>query len=230
MRARDIMTVSVRTVGPKTSAADVAKLLVEHRISAAPVVGDNGRLVGIVSEGDLIRRAEIGTQRRRSWWLELLTDPDQLAVEYVKSRGVKAEEIMTRDVVTVKEDTSVADVAHLLESRRIKRVPVVRRGKLVGIVSRSNILQALVAHGGPKAGRGAVKDQTLRDELLQKIKSEPWSGGAIFNVVVTKGVAHLTGLVRSEQEKQAMLVAAETVKGIKEVKENLSIARWSNAV
>jgi CBS domain-containing protein len=230
MRARDIMTVTVRTVGPKTPAAEVAKLLVQNRISAVPVVSDAGKLVGIVSEGDLIRRAEIGTEPRRSWWLELLTDPDRLAAEYVKSHGVTAEEIMTRDVVTAKEDTPVSEIAALLDARRIKRVPITRRGKVVGIVSRANLLEALVAHGAPTGGRSAVKDQTLRDQLLGRIKAEPWSGGAIYNAYVTKGVAHLTGIVRSEQERQAMIVAAETLKGIKQVKANLTVGRWSSAV
>ncbi|MGE0725894.1 MAG: CBS domain-containing protein, partial [Alphaproteobacteria bacterium] len=141
-----------------------------------------------------------------------------------------AQEIMTSDVVTVKEDTPVSQVAALLDARRIKRVPVVRRGKVVGIISRANLLQALVAHGVPSDGRGAAKDQTLRDQILDRIRTEPWSGGSIFNVHVAKGVAHLTGIVRSGQERQAMIVAAETVKGIREVKANLTVGTWSNAV
>jgi CBS domain-containing protein len=148
----------------------------------------------------------------------------------VKSHGAVAEEVMTRDVVTVKEDTPLSEVAALLDGRRIKRVPVVRRGKVVGIVSRADLLRALVAHGPPSAGRSAARDQTLRDQLLSRIKAEPWSGGAIFNVHVAKGVAHLAGIVRSEEERRAMVVAAETLAGIREVKANLTVGRWSNAV
>ncbi|MGE0716761.1 MAG: CBS domain-containing protein [Alphaproteobacteria bacterium] len=229
MKARDVMTAPVVTVGPDTSVTEIARLLVERGISAVPVVDDAGRPVGIVSEGDLLRRAEIGTEKRRSWWLEMLTDPDRLAADFTRSHAVKASEIMTKDLVTVKEDTPLADVADILESWRIKRVPVVRRRRVVGIVSRANLLQALVAHGTPKPGRTAETDQALRDHLMAAIRKQPWAVSGLFNVVVAKRVAHLWGVVRSEEERQAMVVVAETLPGIRSVEDHLAVTRLNTA-
>ncbi|MCC7271710.1 MAG: CBS domain-containing protein [Alphaproteobacteria bacterium] len=230
MRARDVMTAPVLTVRPDTKIADIARLLIDKHISAAPVVDDAGYIVGIVSEGDLLRRAEIGTEKRRPWWLEMLTSPDLLANEYVKSHGLVASEIMTKEVVTVKEDTPIQEIADLLEAHRIKRVPVVKRRKVVGIVSRANLLQGLAVHGSPKPGRTAETDQSLRDAVMKTINRQPWAGGAVYNVLVTKRVVHLWGFVRSTEERQAMIVAAENVPGVKDVEDHLSIAHHATGI
>jgi CBS domain-containing protein len=229
MRARDVMTTAVHTIATDTSIADIARLLVEKRIGAAPVLDQAGRIVGIVSESDLIRRPEIGTERRRSWLLRFLSDPQTLAAEYVKTQGPTAESVMTRGVVTVEEDTPLDRVAELMEKCAIKRVPVVRQGALVGIVSRANLVQAIAAHGAPAAAGAAAdgtSDAALRDRLIGKLQGEPWFGGPTFNVMVEGGVAHLWGFVRTDDERRAMVVAAQTLPGIRGVDDHLTIARW----
>ncbi|WP_374450368.1 CBS domain-containing protein [Stella sp.] len=232
MRARDVMTTAVHTVTPATPILDVARLLVEKRISAAPVVDAAGRIVGIVSEGDLIRRSEIGTERHRPWLLRFLSDPQTLAADYVKSEGPTADAVMTRDVVTVGPDATLDRVAATMERHGIKRVPVVDQGQLVGIISRANLVQAIVAHGAPATrptGTGE-SDAALRDRLVEKLKHEPWFGGPTFNVMVEGGVAHLWGFVRTEDERRAMVVAAQTLPGIRGVEDHLTIARWDFGV
>src|SRR5215469_281691 len=143
MRAADVMTTEVITVGEDASVQDAAKLMAGRGISAVPVVDRERRVIGMVSEGDLLHRAETGAERRRSWWLEMVAATNRLAAEYVKSHSASVNDVMTRDVISVTEETAVADVAILLETNRIKRVPVLRDGKLVGIVSRANLVRAL---------------------------------------------------------------------------------------
>jgi CBS domain-containing protein len=142
MKARDVMVSPVITVKPSFSVKEVAKTFLERRISAAPVVDDQGKLVGIVSEGDLMHRAEAGTERQRSWWLRALTAEETLAAEYVKAHARKVADVMTRDVITATADTPLHEIAALLEKNSIKRVPIVKNGQLVGIVSRANLIQA----------------------------------------------------------------------------------------
>src|SRR6516165_9722238 len=137
MQAIDIMTTEVIAVDEDATVPAVAKLLAERGISAVPVVDKNNRVIGMVSEGDLLHRAETGTERRRSWWLEMMASTNQLAGDYIKSHSGKVKDVMSRSVLSVTETTPVADIALLLETNRIKRVPVVRDGKLVGIVSRA---------------------------------------------------------------------------------------------
>jgi CBS domain-containing protein len=165
MRAVDVMVREVVTIHPDTDVAEAVKLLGEHDVSALPVVGADGKLVGMLSEADLIHRVEIGTETHRPWWLESLTGASTLAAEFAKSHGKKVGEIMTESVVAVSEDTPLADIASLFERKRIKRVPVTRDGVLVGIVSRSNLIQAVAAAIG--AGEEADEtDQRIRQELL----------------------------------------------------------------
>ena len=145
MRAKDIMTANVFSVHPDTSVHDVAKLLLAKRISAAPVVDGTNRVCGIVSEGDLLRRHETGTEKSRSWWTSLVSSTEVRADQYVKAHGLRASDVMTPKVVTVDEDAPVSEIVDILEGQNIKRVPVMRGDRLVGIVSRSNLLQGLVA-------------------------------------------------------------------------------------
>jgi len=223
MLAKDVMTREVCTVAPDTGVGDIARLLLDRRISAVPVVDGASRLCGIVSEGDLIRRAEAGTERRRSWWLEMLSDNRDLAQDYVKSHGLTAKDVMTPTVVTVSEDTSLSDIASTLERNRIKRVPVCREGKLVGIVSRANLLQALATAGTRKA-KAPAGDRALREAVLKSFKSQAWTPDLTVNVTVKDGQVSLYGLVASEDERRALRVAAEQLAGVGKVNDQLTVS------
>lgn len=220
MQAKDVMTTPVVTVSPEATVTDVARLLLERHISAAPVVDDAGHLLGIVSEGDLMRRPEAGTERHASWWLSLISDAQNEAREYVKSHGLHARDVMTRHVLSVDEEASLQDIATLLEKERIKRVPVVREGKVVGIVSRANLLQALVAQARPVAP--PADDRALRQAVLDAIRSTG-ARTLYVNVVVSDGVVHLWGLAHSAEEKDAMCVAAESVTGTRQLCERINL-------
>jgi CBS-domain-containing membrane protein len=220
MNAKDIMTSPVITVGPEASVREIAALLLDKRISGVPVV-EKGRLVGLVSEADLLHRHENGTERvarSRSWWLNLFSGGPSLE-DYVKSHARTARDVMTREVVSVTADTSAADIADLLESRGIKRVPVLRGGRLVGIVSRANLIQTLaVDKRSRKAVRGS-DDSTIRERLLAELEQQPWWRGS-STLIVTNGVVHYWGLIDSEDERQAARVAAENVPGVRKVKDH----------
>ncbi|MCC6947382.1 MAG: CBS domain-containing protein [Bradyrhizobiaceae bacterium] len=223
MKARDIMTTQVISVRPGVSVAQVADILVKRGISAVPVVDEKGAIVGIVSEGDLIRRAETGTARRRSWWLSLLTGEVSSASDFIKANALKVDDIMTRDVVTVSDETPVQEIAEVLEKKHIKRVPVVANGQLVGIISRANLVQALAAAIHRPHLEVAQSDTTIRDQLTERLKKEPWAHLSLMNIVVTDGVVHLWGIVPSSVEKNAIRVAAESTPGVRSVADHLSV-------
>ena len=223
MKAKDIMTTQVVTVKPETSVTAIAQKLMDHRISAVPVIDGAGRLVGIVSEGDLLHRVETGTARRhRSWWLSLVTSGTTDAAEYVKSHGKHAADVMTRDVITVDENTSLSEIAEILESRRIKRGPVLKNGVLVGIVSRANLVQGLATMRGTVAEK-APSDTRIRESILAEVEHASWSGLASTNMTVSDGVVELWGFVASDAEKQAWRVAAENVAGVKKVVDHRAV-------
>ena len=220
MNASDIMTSPVITVGPDTAVRHIAALLFKHRISAVPVL-ENGKLVGIISEADLLHRHEIGTDstaRSSSWWLQLLS-ADRSVADYVKSHATRARDIMTRDVVSVTPDMPIAEIATLLEKRGIKRVPVLQDGKLVGIVSRSNLVQALAVKGR-SMNTGDAGDGAIRARLSAELERQPWWRSTTSNVIVTDGVVHYFGGVDSDQERQAARVAAENVPGVRRVEDH----------
>lgn len=221
MRAKEVMTAPAICVNEEASVGEIARLLLARRISAVPVIDGGGRLVGIVSEGDLVRRVESGTQRQASWWLTLFADDDVRAREYAKSRGSRAADVMTREVLTVGEEAELAEIATLLEHRRIKRVPVVRDGKAIGIVSRANLLQGLASE--PRA----ASPPTMNEEALrERIMAEFDRAGvptAYVNVVVGADAVHLWGLSRSAQQRETTRIAAETVAGATPVFSHLSV-------
>src|SRR5271165_3065267 len=191
MRAVDVMTPEVITVRENASVCEVAKLLAKHGISAVPVVDSANRVIGMVSEGDLLHRAETGTEHRRAWWLDLLASTDQLAHDYIKSHAETVSDVMTRDVFSVTDATPVADIAVLLETNGIKRVPVVRDGKLVGIVSRANLVQALAMTLTEPGTPAANDDRAIRERLLGELKTQRWAEIAPANITVRDGVVHL---------------------------------------
>lgn len=220
MRAKDVMTKHIVTVSPETDVRTIARRLIERRISAVPVVDDSGRLVGLVSEGDLMRRRESGTERHASWWLRLLAGPEEQARQYTKSHGMKAADIMTRKVITVAEDMPLDEIASTLERHGIKRVPVVRDGRIVGIVSRANLLHGLAAGGVMR--KVTVGDSQLR-EAIGKALTDAGVRTEFMNIVVADGVVHLWGAVESAAEKEAMRVAAESVPGVRGVNDEASV-------
>ena len=188
MRAMDIMTSEVITVEENATVQAAAELMAEHGISALPVVDKDTRVIGIVSEGDLLHRAETATEQRRSWWLEMMTSTNQLAGEYIRSHSAKVTDVMTRDVISVTDTTPVADIAVLLESNRIKRLPVLREGKLAGIVSRANLVRALAMTVNDRASNTEADDTDIRNKLLAKLKAQKWAEVSPANVTVKDGV------------------------------------------
>jgi CBS-domain-containing membrane protein len=221
MQAKDVMTTTVLTVRAETSVRDMAKLLLKRRISAVPVVDGKGRVQGIVSEGDLIRRAESGTESRRSWWLGLLADRDGMAFDYVKSHGRTAGDVMTREVITVGERTPLTKIAMLLERHHIKRVPVLRAGKVVGIVSRANLLHGLVAQK-TTGGEVTASDREIRSRILKEL-DEAGVDKSYVNVIVANRVVELWGFVETDVQKRALRVAAKNMKGVKRVVDNVAV-------
>jgi CBS domain-containing protein len=221
MKARDVMVSPVITVKPNSSVKDAAKTMLERRISALPVVDDKGKIVGIISEGDLMRRVETGTERKRSWWLRFLAGESTVAFEYVKTHARKVADVMTCSVVTATPDTTLGETAELLEKHAIKRVPIVRDGQLVGIVSRANIIQAVAS--APKGLDVPVSDKSIREELLSHLRLQPWSHTWQLNVTVNGGVADLWGLTYSDDERTAIRVAAENVAGVRAVNDYLYV-------
>ncbi len=227
MHAMDLMTKKVISVSPETDVKAIAALLLKHSISAVPVIDADEHIVGIVSEGDLIRRAVSEADRQQSWWLEVFASPQERATDFVKSHGRTAAEVMTRDVATVQEDTPVGQVAALLEKRRIKRVPVTRDGRLVGIISRANLLHGLAAMDEEEVTPVAGDDRTLRDNVIHSLSDEAGLDTATINVVVRDGEVQLWGVVNSDSERQAAEIAAQDVPGIKSVENHLGkLSPW----
>lgn len=220
MKVSDVMTPKVISVVPSDRIADAIRLMLDNRISGLPVIDAAGRLVGMVTEGDLLRRAETGTTRHRARWLQFLLSPGRLADEYVHTHGRRVDEVMTCDVVTAAEATSLDTVVQLMERHGIKRLPVVRDGKVIGIVSRANLLHALVAIGDAPERNGAL-DAVIRQRILDEIEREPWGPRYSIDVVVRDGRVDLWGSLFEERERQALRVVAENVPGVKEVHDHM---------
>jgi CBS domain-containing protein len=230
MRASDVMTPNVIAVDPEMSVHDLARLLSERGVSGVPVLDSEGRLVGVVTEGDLLHRVETGTDPRpashRSWWLNTIAKKDDLARDYVKSHSRKVKDVMTTNIVSVTDTTELADIAMLLETKRIKRVPVVRGAKVVGIVSRANLVQALAATE-PTPQRENQNDLAIRDTLLAELQRQEWFTVQDWckiwaaDVIVTDGVVHFWLCDdQSPEERRALRVAAENITGVGRVEEH----------
>jgi CBS domain-containing protein len=219
MRAHQIMTRQVITATVDTSVTDAARTLLENHISGMPVLDAKGKLVGVVSQGDFMRRAEIGTQRKRSRWLKLLLGPGQEATDFVRERGRKVGEVMNPSPITVTEDTTLEEVASIMEKNDIKRVPVMRDDKIVGIVTRTNLVQAVLdlAREVPDP---TADDDHIRDRIHAAIEKNDWKPLGL-SVVVRDGIVHLSGIITDERSRQATMVAAETVAGVRKVHDHL---------
>jgi CBS domain-containing protein len=219
MKAHEVMTWGAITVEPEASVTRAVRLMLQNKISGLPVVDADGQLVGMVTEGDFLRRGELGTKRQRPRWLEFLLGPGRLAAEYVQSSGQKVSEIMTPEPKTITPETPLEEVVGLMERHRIKRLPVVQDGKLVGIVSRANLLHAL-ASVAREVKPAAGDDATIRERIMAECAKQPWAPHV--NVVVRDGVVGLWGVITDERERQAFIVAAENVPGVKAVHDHLA--------
>jgi CBS-domain-containing membrane protein len=219
MRAHQIMTRQVITVATDTPIVEAANIMLDKHISGLPVVDQAGKLVGIVSQGDFIRRAEIGTQRKRGRWLKLLVGPGRAASDFVRESGRKVEEIMTADPCTVTEDVTLEDLVGLLERNNIKRLPVMRGNKLVGIVTRTNLLQA-VAGLTRDVPDPTADDDHMRNRIITSIEKADWAPFGL-GVIVVNGIAHLSGVITNERSREATIVAAENVSGVTQVHDHL---------
>lgn len=220
MRAAEVMSPGILTISADASVFDAAELLVGAGVSALPVVDGTGRIVGIVSEADLMRRAEIGTEPRKSWLQRFFADDATTAAEYVSFHARRVTDVMTKPVVTVREDTPLGEVADLMAKHKVKRVPVLRGDVAVGVVSRSNLLQALLSRE-PEATASRSSDDEIRREVETVVAKQPWSSPWPTNIVVNAGVVHLWGMVPSDAASSAYRVAAENVPGVKKVKNHM---------
>jgi len=222
MLARDVMTTDLIVVAPTTTVDKIAMVMMLNLISAVPVVDDRFHLLGIVSEGDLVIRDEAGTVPRHSWWLKLFESSEELAREYTKAHGQTAEDVMTRHVVSVGPDATTAQVADIMRRRGIKRVPVVEEGKLVGMVTRADIVQ-MVALGSAAATDDRRPDNEIQDEIMNRLRNESWVDTAFLSVVVQDHVAEVSGLIASEDQRHALTVLIREVSGVKSVKNHARV-------
>jgi CBS domain-containing protein len=221
MRAHQIMTRPVITVMPDTTVVEAANIMLKHHVSGLPVVDSAEKLVGIVSEGDFLRRAEIGTQRRRGRWLSFIFGPGSTARDFVVEHGRKISEIMTPEPFTIAEDLPLTDIVDRMEAKNIKRLPVVRGEKVVGIVTRTNLLQA-VASLGRHVPDPTADDDHIRNRIIQAMEKQEWCPFGL-RVIVRDGIVHLSGILTDVQAREAAIVAAENVEGVVKVHDHL---RW----
>jgi CBS domain-containing protein len=220
MIASDVMTRNVISVPPDATVAQAAELMLERGISGVLVVDASGTLAGIVTEGDLLRRSELGTERRRSWWLRLIASPGRQAADFTRTHGRRVADVMTRDVVSVPTDANLEAIVALMEEHRIKRVPVLEGDHVVGVVSRADLLRALSA-AAREHGAVAADDSTIRDRILNTLAREPWAPRTTLNITVVNGVVDLWGTIGNDQERRAICVIAENSPGVRKVIDHL---------
>jgi CBS domain-containing protein len=221
MQVSDVMTRRVISVAPNDSINSAIELMLKHRISGLPVIDDKSKLVSIVTEGDFLRRPEIDTERRRPGWREALLGPSEAARSYVHSHGVKVKDVMTQNPVSVGEDIPLDRVVQLMESRNVKRLPVMRGGRVIGIISRANLMHALVSiHRA--ADRAAKDDAKIRGRILDEIAKQSWGAGVVVDVVVRNGVADLWGTIYESEQARALGALVESTPGITRVRDYLT--------
>jgi CBS-domain-containing membrane protein len=225
MNAADIMVRSVISVTPETNVAEAARLMLDHRISGLPVLDRSGALVGIISEGDLLRRAETGTERQRPRWLEFFSAPGRLAQDYAQAHARKIADLMTKNVVSIGPKAPIDDIVRLMERRRLKRLPVVEAGRLVGIVTRADLVRAFLDNLPPPTRAVIVPDAEIRDRIKEEIAKQPWARRASIEVHVVRGEVELRGTVTEERARAALQIIAENVAGVRRVRHRLV---WSD--
>jgi CBS domain-containing protein len=203
-------------VGPRDDVHTAARIMADAGVSALPVVDDAQRILGIVSEGDLMRRKEMRTAKRRSWWLELLASGETLASEYIKSHSLKVSDVMSRPVISISETTPIAEAVSILEAHRIKRLPVLANGSVVGIVSRADLLRAFAKQD--QTSLADSSDKAIRNTFLQRLEHQPWTPSSGLSVYASRGIITLHGVVASDEQRRALTVMAETIPGVMQVR------------
>ena len=221
MLASEIMTRGVVTVPPRASILEAMRLMLGQHISGLPVTDDYGRLVGILTEGDLLRRAETGTEKDRSKWRNFLRGPERQAQDYVHSHGRTVDEVMTRTVVTVTETTPLDELVEIMETRHVKRLPVMTDDHVVGVVSRADLLRVLVKTMEQDPQDAAASDPVLRERVIAELRKQSWGGIDRVTIVVVDAVVYLEGFTSDERYRSALRVAAENVPGVKSVCDHL---------
>jgi CBS domain-containing protein len=222
MRASDLMTTDLVCIRPTQTIKEAADLMLEHRISALPVIDENGKLIGLLSEGDLIRRYELGTERRRSRFSRFFTDVVVLAEEFVRTHARQVGDLMTTDLTTATPDTSLADIADLMEERRIRRVPILDHGKLVGIIARRDLVRALVGDA-PQLLAAGMADRMIHDAICADIRRQPWANLSDMGIRVTNGVVRFGGIVSTDAQHKALVLLAQNIPGVKAVEDEIAV-------
>lgn len=220
MIAQGAMSKDIVTVALCSTVGEIAALLVKHGIGAVPVVAEDGRIVGIVSQTDLGHRTETGTEKKRKWWLDMFSDADALAREYTKSHGLLAQDVMTRHIISVGETASLSEVAEILDTHRIRQVPVLKDGKLVGMISRADLVRKL-AEAVIIAPAEMPSNGQLLKAIWNEIKAKPWLKSSLVNLSVNNGNVELYGAVASDAQRQALKVLVESVPGVVRVENNV---------
>jgi CBS domain-containing protein len=220
MKASDIMTIGTITVHPDSTVTHAARVMIERGVSGLPVVSAHGKLVGMITEGDLLRRKELGTAGDTARWLDFWLSEDKLARNYAREHGHKVEDVMSRDVASIGPDEPIGKIVELLEAKGIKRVPVVRDGQVVGMVSRANLLSALARLAG-ETPQPVLDDLAIRKSIADELAGKAWAPGATINIAVRNGVVTLSGTVETGHVKDAVRVAAENAPGVVRVWDNI---------
>jgi CBS domain-containing protein len=221
MQAKEVMTSPVVSIEPDATVLQAIQMMLDRHISGLPVIDKDGHLAGILTEGDFLRRVETGTQRQRSRWLEFLMGPGRLADEYTRSHGRKVNDVMSSDPITVNEDAPLDEIVMLMEKRQIKRIPVMRGERVVGIVTRANLVRAIAGAVAQAQPGGATGDADIRNLLMTELAKQPWAPAALINPIVKDGVVELWGTITDDRERQAVKVAAENIPGVKAVRDHL---------
>jgi CBS domain-containing protein len=220
MLARDIMTSNVLTVKPDTTIGEIASLMTTHHISGVPVVDDDGRMIGIVSETDLLHRAQLGTERKRKWWISLFIDPDMRARDFIKGHGDVAADVMSRFIVSTHEDATLSEVADLLDANDLKRLPVLRAGKLVGMITRGDLVR-VIARSDVASTTSTGDSAQLQKALNKRIAEQRWADPGHLNVIATDEAVELWGFVASEDQRRALLILVREMAGKRSIEDHL---------
>ena len=222
MIVSDVMTRKVLSVAPDDTVDNAVNLMLRHGISGLLVVDAQGTLAGVVTEGDLLRRDEIGTERHRPWWLRVLVSPGKQALDFTRTHGRKVSDIMTPEVICVDVATPLEEVVETMEKQRVKRLAVTEKGHVVGVIARSDLLRALLSHERENVSTSTQQDdRTVRANILAALEAASWAPMTTLNVTVAKGVADVWGTITNADERRGICVIVENVPGVKEVHDHL---------